>query len=1038
MAGLSFPTYNSRITFPNVSLSNFTIIMTYIGANNGAYRLLVATSTLGVAYLAIEPVNNYIGFLINPNSLTPTFLSFGAAIVDNTDYDIYLTVESTTATLYLNGSYVGTIIDARVATLTSTYPMSVLGNGSTSTLFPSSTLAPGNGLAPDRLPFANANGVISAIAIYNYAQTLEQIFNSTRVGMTAYNCSLVPNGLAIEEATTNLLGTSAAIGPYNNYGVTSTSTFLGENFYGQPVKRISLYVDTDAHRDNFRTSYGDHGAIVSPSLTYTVNTYYVASIYWRCSRPNLTVQGDPSNISGWGSFVTIDVGNGWHRSLATMYNTSSTVSDNKFWGIKDPTVNTGETIYVDWSSPQIEQKTFATAFTPTSRAAGYIPLPAADCLPNLNSWSISFKFFWEGTKNSGWQMYLEAYSAAGQEYDKINIAYNSGVKYIYTRLANSASTTWSSIGFNPSVGMHTYSISFDGTTFLECLDSTVQSMTPTYKPGVVPTNLVLGSWNASAASLPANAAMSDVVFYDRALTSSELIKLGRDTMRVSTVGNLITTELNESLPVPAGSNLYYFPLDDSSKDRYHEFGASTETNVAYEDSSAWVGTGTTNIFTNMTTPMFIGAFDGTHYAFGSSTDLQQQVVPGLIDPACVITKVSRINGGISQRDYVQTPITSVAANSVSVVSFWYYGTYGTTINMYSGSATAKFYYLDSHDLWSGGGPSATVPVKIGQWQRITIKIDNGETAVIWSYIILHPDNLTVSLPNTEYWLFTCWQQENNAYNIRNPFVSGSRGTSTLRYTPSQMGIDVNNGSWTFACRVKPNRYLMQCQATGYTSAVFNGTNVVLTFNTAKTYPPYPIGSSIYFYNFTPTSLNGNHTVLACSTTSVTIASTETAITTYGSSGGLRCNPLEVGSYYTAGATSITMFHESTANAFSGSIYDNQVGKPAPGTINPGETGISDWIMVSFRYEYSTSTLTMSVLPNNGVISNASIPKSWTAAISDSLYIGGYGWSAGNYYVRDLIMAARALTDAELTNMYSRPLRITADGATVPTFIEEGL
>ena len=127
MAGLSFPTYNSRITFPNVSLPDFTIIMSYTWTNNGAYRLLVATSTLGVAYLAIEPVNNYIGFLINPDSLTPTFLSFGAAIVDNTDYDIYLTVDSTTATLYLNGSYVGTITDARVATLTSTYPMSVLG-----------------------------------------------------------------------------------------------------------------------------------------------------------------------------------------------------------------------------------------------------------------------------------------------------------------------------------------------------------------------------------------------------------------------------------------------------------------------------------------------------------------------------------------------------------------------------------------------------------------------------------------------------------------------------------------------------------------------------------------------------------------------------------------------------------------------------------------------------------------------------------------------------------------------------------------------
>jgi len=287
-------------------------------------------------------------------------------------------------------------------------------------------------------------------------------------------------------------------------------------------------------------------------------------------------------------------------------------------------------------------------------------------------------------------------------------------------------------------------------------------------------------------------------------------------------------------------------------------------------------------------------------------------------------------------------------------------------------------------------------------------------------------------------MFTCWQQENNAYNIRNPFVSGTRGAAVLKYTPSQMGIDVNSNSWTFACLVKPNRYLMQCQSASYSSAVFDGTNVVLTFSSAKTYPPYPIGASANFYGFTPTSLNGSHVILACTTTSVTIASTETAVTVYGSSGGIRFNPLEVGSYYAANGTSITMFHEGSANSFNGSIYDNQVAQTGPGYITPGEDGIDDWIMVSFRYDSSTTTLTMSVLPNNGVIINKAIVKNWTAAIVDALYVGGYGWSAGNYYARDLIMTARALTDAELTNIYSRPLRITADGATVSTYIEEGL
>jgi len=191
-------------------------------------------------------------------------------------------------------------------------------------------------------------------------------------------------------------------------------------------------------------------------------------------------------------------------------------------------------------------------------------------------------------------------------------------------------------------------------------------------------------------------------------------------------------------------------------------------NSPYEES-------TTNIYPRTNNALaFTSAYNGTGYGFGSNTNMQQ-VIDNTLKTGfgSSITKVSRINSGESQRDYVAVDLAS-PLNSTRVVSFWYYGTFGTAITPYNNDGSAFLYYLDINGEWQGGATSISVPVSLNVWQKITIKIANrGSTAGTgWSWTILHSDNGLVTLANTEYWAFAEFQFEEKDYPT--PYTTGTR------------------------------------------------------------------------------------------------------------------------------------------------------------------------------------------------------------------------------------------------------------------------
>jgi hypothetical protein len=78
---------------------------------------------------------------------------------------------------------------------------------------------------------------------------------------------------------------------------------------------------------------------------------------------------------------------------------------------------------------------------------------------------------------------------------------------------------------------------------------------------------------------------------------------------------------------------------------------------------------TTNLFPRASTVLaFTSCYNGSAYGFGTGTNMQQVLDNTLRTSRSSITKVSRINGGTAQADYVLGSVAS-PINTIRVVSF---------------------------------------------------------------------------------------------------------------------------------------------------------------------------------------------------------------------------------------------------------------------------------------------------------------------------------------------------------------------------------
>lgn len=258
----------------------------------------------------------------------------------------------------------------------------------------------------------------------------------------------------------------------------------------------------------------------------------------------------------------------------------------------------------------------------------------------------------------------------------------------------------------------------------------------------------------------------------------------------------------------------------------------TDGLVMYVDAAnvkSFRGEPTTNLFTNHTTAVFSSAYNGSAYGFGASTNIQQVVDSVRLFSDSIITKVSRINSGVSQYDYVLFSVAS-EIGTTKTLSFWYYGTYGTSIYPYNNDGCADLYYLDDNEVWQGGATAITIPVLVNEWKHIIIKMVNkgSITGTGLTWIRLHNDSVAATLDTSQFFSFTRWQVEEKDHAT--PFVVGTRGTTVA--TGGGFGDLTSNHHGTIA-----NSPLYSSSNNG--CLLFDGGYNYITFGTGNDFFPMP-------------------------------------------------------------------------------------------------------------------------------------------------------------------------------------------------------
>jgi len=796
MSGLYFPTYKSIIVYPLIKQTPVSISLRYKGKKlAGYYRSLVGSSTNNMIYLAIEPVNNYAGifYATTPTYDSANFLSFGAgsAIADDTLYKIDLVISGTTALLYYSGSLVGSITDAKVGTLASTYFLSTLGNNIAYSLFPSNTLAPGSGLAPGANIVGHCNGTIYDFTIYNYARsTFEDPTTSVfdinyGYDTTATAVIMNPDGAAVTPATTNLVYPDATVA-YSAWGtfVGAASTKLApRNSTAVSVIGTGGTSGGAKFYHLLKSDKTDLNIPVTADTTYTLSCSIQSSVSNISSNTMYVIQYDASGtiISEAGLYSATrryTMANGFDRIWGS-FTTASNCTYVRLYGF---IYAKHQVMVYDF---QLEQRAVATAFVPTTKAASVLSVPSS----TLGT---------EGTISILWRV-GEATSTYSVVFgcnwwtnpitrDTINFYRGTGWDagdrlgwMIYDGSAATALIGGSILGINSRIG-HLLFISLGWSTATTTGRVYVRDMTDgTILASSTNINTLFNGFSSLGplyigtreGSEPQNGIFRSLSIYNKMLTVEELKTLSSRSLGINEL-ILSTSSYREVPAIPADA--HYYPLASNTYDKNGIVSAYAATNVVYEDSAAWVGSATTNYWAS-TNPTEVGS--GLVTAYGASG-------PNLL-PRWLLTKTGIDTQSHGWKDVITA---SLASGSSFTISFY-------TRKETLGKSWSFTPY--STDLLTAYGTTATGEWNTGdQWKK-TWGTSVFNRAVTSFAMNSGPDWPADAAAGTAEIAGLMWE----AKPFPSPYVLGTRAAGKLQFNlNSSIGLNWS-GDWSICYWKKP-------------------------------------------------------------------------------------------------------------------------------------------------------------------------------------------------------------------------------------------
>ena len=366
------------------------------------------------------------------------------------------------------------------------------------------------------------------------------------------NANVTPDGLAVEEATTNLILTPTTFSGWTDAGAI-TITFNQPDPFG---RLNAVKMSSNGTGEKY---FGD--ATAQGAGTYTM------SVWLRASKA-ITI---PLKLGENDCTYNCNITTQWTLFSGTM----TTAGGRRFhlggWGSW-----MDQTTTVWMAYPQLEQRTFATSFVNGARSASTlnIPLPVS-AFPFTASVLIYNDILNGGNGEGGepgnayplswWGPYLGVLNQISRA--------NSYYQLPFFRLTLICRAT-------------TFDIYFDR---YATLGSTYYASTPS----AFTTPLSLGTRTLEEGYGRMNAKYAGLSIWNRELSVAEIARIVGESTQVEATKFVIPEYTEQPTNLP--SDVYYWPLASDALDWTKSFSSSIGDNLAFETGAVWVGSAVTNL-----------------------------------------------------------------------------------------------------------------------------------------------------------------------------------------------------------------------------------------------------------------------------------------------------------------------------------------------------------------------------------------------------------------------------------------------------------
>jgi hypothetical protein len=627
-----------------------------------------------------------------------------------------------------------------------------------------------------------------------WLKSLKLYTNDTDTSNTVFE----EDGIAVQKATNNHFASVGNPTDILDWGFTGKDCTLSTDNIASPVGNSPMKMvptGPDSYTNTYSNALWNIASAVSGE-TWTISCWVKTSQLNQPSDSNndhtLVIFLMEANASGGyltSSNKSFSVGTEWTKiSLTRTLNNASTANIQMRMDGRN-TITTGDVIW--WDGLQVVKEPFAPATVYSNQSAGQVSIPnpvktgeytisfkckllpvvgmtssyaTVMCMGNYNSTNSWTIMDYNGSTFAGNMRLIRKTAADGWAWGNgyFSTASNLGEFVTYTLVRNS--TNYRAY----QNGVYQGQIAHASTTMQDLI--------------------WVGSRNVGSAVQ--SSIIKDLSIYNRALSDTEVAKNSNSGLSIQ-----LDTAIVGTLQEKAFHNdeTWYYPLSNDTDDINKHFTASDSTNIAHEDSSAWVGTSTQNLSYYSDT-FVVGTNVNTNGTWLYSS--------GTVNSTNNASPTGRYNAYNIQLHNVSWDLYRQYLGLVNGTSY--------TFSVYVKLGTATNFCITPNDSTAWNTlTGATVftsadGLSTDRWTRVSVTFTANTSLKANMHLGGHSETMTQQTAGSVF--LSDHQLEAHSYrtpHIRNATTPSTRSTSALEFNfNSSIGLDWNS-NWSICYWKKP-------------------------------------------------------------------------------------------------------------------------------------------------------------------------------------------------------------------------------------------